>query len=105
MITLAGAILAFEAQNFDIPKKGNIAEASLLVSYEIISLILLVGSKIALIKVVSTCTFYRVEPEFFRENSSSYFDQPSTVIGILIKSYSDAIKETSKGSDTRSRWY
>lgn len=103
LITLAGAILVFEAQNFIVPKKGTLAEASLLVSFEIISLILLVASMITLIKVVSTRTFYRVNFESFRGNS--YNDSPTTVMGTLIETYSDAIRQTSIGIETRSRWY
>lgn len=104
LITLAGAILAFEAQNFIVPKKGSVASAGLLVAFEIISLALLVASMIALIKVVSTRTFYRVDFEPFR-TGGAYYDDFTTVIGTLIETYSDSIKKTERVIETRSRWF
>jgi hypothetical protein len=105
LITLAGAVLAFEAQNFTIPKKGIIAEASLLVSTELISLILLITSMIALIKVIATRTFYRVNTNQFREGNFAFYEQPTDVIGNLIDQYNNSIKSTSVGIESRTRWY
>lgn len=104
LITLAGAVLAFEAQNFIVPKLGSVVSAGLLIAIEIISLILLIACMIALIKVVSTRTFYRVDFEAFRKRGS-YYEDPTTVMGTLIVTYSDAIEHTGKGIEIRSRWY
>jgi hypothetical protein len=105
LITLAGAVLVFEAQNFIIPKKGSIAGASLLVSSELISLILLITSMIVLIKVISTRTFYRVNTDPFREGNESYYEHPTKVMGSLIDQYNNSIKSTSVGIESRTRWF
>jgi hypothetical protein len=105
LITLAGAVLVFEAQNFIIPKKGSIAGASLLVSSELISLILLITSMIVLIKVISTRTFYRVNTDQFREGNESFYELPTNVMGSLIDQYNNSIKYTNVGVESRTRWY
>lgn len=103
LITLSGALLAFEGSNFIIPKT-SISIGGFVEALEILSIMTLILSIIALILVISLRKFSRVNSEHFKRDIV-YRDDPINVKGVLINTYSEAIIQTYKMIEKRSRWF
>ncbi|QSO54077.1 hypothetical protein JZ785_10060 [Alicyclobacillus curvatus] len=103
LITLAGALLAFEGSNFVIPHK--MAQVSgLVVAIEILSIIAVTLSILALVLVITIRRFSRVNHQSLN-SPSAFKNDKKKVTGLLIATYWEATVKTRTVIDRRAFWY
>lgn len=103
LITLAGALLAFEGSNFVIPHKAA-QSSGLVVAIELLSIIAVTLSILALVLVITIRKFSRINHQSL--NSPTAFKSDKTkVTGMLIATYWEATVKTRTVIDRRAFWY
>lgn len=103
LITLAGALLAFEGSNFIIPHKPT-QVSGLVVAIEILSLVAVTLSILALILVITIRKFSRINHQSLNTPSAFKSDK-NKVTGLLIATYWEATVKTRTVIDRRAFWY
>ena len=103
LITLAGALLVFEGSNFVIPHK-NPQVSGLVVAIEILSIVAVTLSILALVLVINIRRFSRIKHQSLNSQSAFKYEKKK-VSGLLIATYWEATEKTRIEIDKRAFWY
>lgn len=103
LITLAGALLAFEGSNFVLPRTSP-QVGGLVVSIELLSIIAVTLSILAMVLVLTVRKFSRINHLPLNQSDAFRHDKVK-IDGILIATYWDASVKTREVIDKRAFWF
>jgi hypothetical protein len=103
LLTLAGAVLAFEGSNFVIPH-NNAQISGLIVAIELLSLLAVTLSILSLVLVITLRKFSRIKHQPLN-TPSAFKSKKAHVTGLLIATYWEATAKTRAVIDKRAFWY
>lgn len=103
LLTLAGAVLVFIGQSFNLPKHDDYF--ALIVFLQIGSILVVIGSIFALTMVIVVRTFHRINFDKLYSDEILDAERESDALSGVIMLYREAILKTADGIESRVRWF